>query len=879
VDDDEESNPPDLSIPDSASVEEQEDGSAIVTLPEDEDKEPGDFDANIAEEVDPTELSSLTTRLLDDFDRDREARKGRDDQYAEGIKRTGIGQDAPGGAEFEGASRATHPMLVEGCIDFASRAIKELFPAKGPCRTQIIGEATRGALEKAERKKTYMNWQLTKQIAEYRSQLEACLTQVPLGGSQYLKVFPDLQFKRPRVEVVYVDDVLLPFAATDFYSAQRITHVQHLTSYEFDARVASGMYSAIPGLGESSDPGEKSAAADASEKAEGKDETSYNEDGLRAVYETNVLLSIDSDPMARTTDNGDTLPSPYIMTIDEPTRRCVALRRNWEKKDEKRERLHWLVEFGLIPWRGAYKIGLAHLIGSLQGAATGSLRALLDSAHIANFPGGLIMKGQAGSVNGQSAQASPGELTQIEAPVGVDDIRKLAMPFPFAGPSAVLFQLLEWITQHGSEVIGTAEEKLGDSPQNAAVGTTLAMIEQGSITYSAVHGRLHESQKRVMEIIHRIDADLVEDEETIEELGSLVVYRADFQGPMDVIPVSDPNIFSDAQRYAQLQAVMALAQQYPQFFKMDVLVRRALMLLNYPAYEEVLATPGDPKRRNAIEENVVARLPETCLKAYDDQDHLLHLQMHLQFATSPIFAANQLMANPTIGVLLAHCAEHLIEFYKKHAEAALQAAHEAMTLTPADTMDDTAKESAMHDAMMAADQEMAKDLAPIMPLIEAAQQAAQKFAPQPAADPQAASKQAEIQAKAQTETQRIQAQTTIAQTKAAADTQAVQIQEQGANSRHSEEMAIAARNADIAASAEHAKQSGDNYATQMAESGANLRAAEANETSLLIAQMKADQERYAQQIDTMSALLHKFIDAQQPAEPLIEAPADPGAAP
>lgn len=878
VDDDEESNPPDLSIGEDATVEEQEDGSAIVMLPEDEEKESGEFDENLAETLDSTELGQIANRLLEDFKRDREAREGRDKQYALGIQRTGIGEDAPGGASFEGASRATHPMLVEGCIDFASRAIKELFPAKGPCRTQIIGEATRGALEKAERKKTYMNWQMTSQIAEYRSQLEACLTQVPLGGSQYIKVYPDLQLKRPRVEVVYIDDVLLPFAATDFYSAQRITHVQHLTAYEFDARIASGMYFMPGGAGESTDPGEKSLAATASEKAEGKDDTAYNEDGLRTVYETNVLLIVEGDPQARESDDGEVLPSPYVMTIDESTRKCVGLRRNWEEDDEKRERLHWLVEFGLIPWRGAYKIGLAHLIGSLQGAATGALRALLDSAHIANHQGGVMLKGPAGSVNGQSAMANPGEFVQIDTPVSVTDIRDLVMPFPFAGPSTVLFQLLEWLSQHGSEVISTADEKLGDSPQNAPVGTTLAMIEQGSITYSAVHGRLHESQKRVMEIIHRIDADMVQDEETVEELGSLVVYRADFQGPMDVIPVSDPNIFSDAQRYAQLQAVMALAQQFPQFYKMDVLNRRALMLLNYPAYEEVLATPGDPKRRNAIEENVAARLPETCLKAYDDQDHLLHLQMHLQFATSPIFAANPMMANPTIGVLLAHCAEHLIEYYKKHAEAAQQATHEVTTGQPATEMDDNAREQAMHDAMVAADQVMAQELAQIMPMIQSAQQAAQKFAPQPPADPAVASKQAEIQAKTQIEGAKAQAKQAGDAAKAQADQQIATLQEQGENQRHSEEMAIAARNADIAARAESAKQTGDNYATQMAETGADRRAAMANDTSVLIAQMKADQERYAQQIDTMSALLHKFIDAQQPADPAIAAPADTGAA-
>lgn len=877
VDDDEDENAPDLSVSPDASVEEQEDGSAIVDLGDDDD-EPGDpdFGENLAEVIDPVELNRHAHQLLDHIDRDREARKARDDQYALGIRRTGIGEDAPGGADFDGASRATHPMLVEGCVDFASRAIKELFPAKGPCRTQIIGEATRGALEKAERKKTYMNWQLTTQIPEYRGALEQCLTQVPLGGSQYLKVYPDPRLKRPRVEAVFIDDVLLPFAATDFYTAQRITHVQHLTRYEFDARVASGLYRDIT-VGDTSDPGEKSASSTASDKAEGRDDASYNEDGLRTVYESNVLLAIEGDDFGDVNDDGEPLPVPYIMTIDEVTRQCVGLRRNWEEDDEKFERLHWLIEFGLIPWRGAYKIGLAHLIGSMAGAATGALRALLDSAHIQNFPGGLVMKGPAGSVNGQSKTANPGELTQVEAPVGVDDIRKLAMPFPFAGPSAVLFQLLEWLTQHGAEVIGTAEEKLGDSPQNAPVGTTLAMIEQGSLTYSAIHGRLHESQKRVMAIIHRLNADLIDDQETVEELGSLVVYAADFQGPMDVIPVSDPNIFSDAQRYAQLQAVMQLAQQYPQFYKLDVLNRRALQLLNYPGAEEVLATPGDPKRRTPIEENVAARQPETALKAYPDQDHLLHLQMHLQFATSPIFCANQMMAVPSLPALLQHCAEHLVEFYQAHATAAWGAAKDIAS--PQEGQED----SVLHDAMVAADQEMAKDLAQIMPMLQTAQQALAQFGPKPPPDPAMAAKQAELAAKQQSEAQA--AQQDAASQKLAQQSEQILMQmeqnfeermerlKQSSDSqRHDAEMAIAARNADVAAVAEHAKQAGSTYATQIAEIGANERTAMTNETSLSIAQMKGDMDRYGMNIDALTQAMTAFMSTQEPEAPATPAP-------
>lgn len=852
---------------------ENDDGSVTIQQADKDDdnvKKWAEFSANLADAIDPGKLADIARDLLEDLEYDRRAREKRVEQYARGIERCGIGQDAPGGADFEGASRATHPMLAEGCVDFAARAIKELFPAQGPVRVQIIGPSTRAQIEKAERKKTFMNYQLTKQISEYRHQLEICLTQVPLGGSQYIKGSVDRLRNRPRVEFVPIDDILLPFAATDFYTAERVTHVQKITRFEFSERVRLGTYRDI---GDLVDPGfaeHETKAGEASDKVEGREDNAFNTDGLRTLYEIQFFAALDDDPKAKKDDEGNAVPCPYIVTIDDSTQKVTELRRNWDEDDKHCEKLHWIVEFGFVPWRGAYKIGLAHLIGSLSGAATGALRALLDSAHIANFPGGLRMKGVGGGLAGDSKTAGPTELTQIDVPLGVDDIRKVVMPYPFPGPSSVLYQMLDWLTQHGTEVVGTAEERLGDSATNAPVGTTLAMIEQGSVTYCAIHGRLHESQKRLMEVIHRIDSYLIQDEMVIEELGSLVVRADDFRGPMDVIPVSDPNIFSDAQRYAQLQAALAMAKDYPQEFKNGALVRRALTLINLPNPGELLTGPGDPRELNAIQENVEAAKQEVSLKAYAEQDHLLHLQMHLQFMTSPIWCANPALAMPSLPKLIAHCAEHFLALYTENANAAIQ----AVLTVQKDVKDE---EAATHTALIAMDQQMSAQLASIMPLWMQAQKSAQQFAPQPPQDPAVQVAQMNVQYKTQKDQADAQAASQAAQQKGtveqaamaqeaqieqadnASEERIAMVKESGENDRHTAEMAIATRNADIADATAKEKTSAQLQTSQAAEDGANQRAALSNDVLLAIAQMKSDVSNYQKELGETLGMIRDLM--------------------
>ena len=364
-----------------SDVEDTEDGGAIVRLGEEATDADSEFYANLAESMPDSELNALSSRFLDLISKDKEARKKRDEQYEEGIRRTGLGDDAPWNCAPPGASKVVHPMMTEACIDFASRAIRELLPPQGPVKDLIEGEITVKKLQKAKRKTRMMNWQLTVQSKEFRSEMEQMLTQVPLGGAQYLKMSWDDARNRPGFLFVAIDDMYLPFAATNFNSAQRKTHVQYLTQLDYEERVKSGMYRDVeltpPGL----EP-ERSAADIANDKIEGRSDTSYNEDGLRTVFEIHAVADVEGDGNA-----------PYILTVDKPSGKVLSIYRNWDENDESREPLAWFVEFPFIPWRGAYPIGLPHMIGGLSAAATGALRALMDSAHIQNVPTMLKLKG------------------------------------------------------------------------------------------------------------------------------------------------------------------------------------------------------------------------------------------------------------------------------------------------------------------------------------------------------------------------------------------------------------------------------------------------------------------------------------------------------
>lgn len=641
-----------------------QDGTTTVTMgggtaPQ----QPLDFFANLAETLPDDELDRLAEKYLKLIDADIEARKERDKQYADGLQKTGIAEPAPGGANFEGASRATHPILAESYVDFAASAIKELFPPNGPVKTKIEGKPDHMKMAKAERKCAFMNWQLTTQIKGYRSELEKLLTQLPPGGTQFKKIFWSEDKGRIDVEFVPIDNFILPYNAKNFADSQRKFHRMELSPLDLEWRVSSKFYrdwSLPPAAGAnfSETEAEKQNA-----KIEGKSDNYQTDDQDRIVYEGDVFEFVNGD------DKGNSeRPSPYLISIDNESRKILALYRNWQETDPRREELEHTVDYNFIPWRGALGIGLVHLIGGLSDALTGALRALLDSALIANSATCLKLKGPP-SGNNNSIEMT--QATEIDS-MAADDIRKIAMPLPFPGPSPVLFELLGFITNAAKSVVSTAEEKIADASNQMPVGTALALIEQGAKVFSAIHARLHDSQRRVLEIIHRLNRDHLPEKFQFGSDPDDYVLRADFDGPMDVRPVSDPNIFSEAQRLAQIQFILQLitqlapvAQAIPAIgINLHALLKRSFQQIKFPDFEEILpdapsAVPLDPVGENM---NLALGKP---VKAFEGQDHQAHIQVHADFSQSPYFGMSPAMNPGFTANMLNHIQDHLLTFYSE----------------------------------------------------------------------------------------------------------------------------------------------------------------------------------------------------------------------
>jgi len=658
---DQDDNDPELNEDGSADVElpedisdvmEMPDGSAVVSLETTGPEESPDFYANMAEQLDTYDLNTLGMRYVNLLEKDKNAREERDKQYEEGIRRTGLGKDAPGGANFLGASRAVHPVMAEGCVDFASRAIKELFPPDGPVRTKIIGEVDELKQERAERKRDFLNWQITEQIEEFRDEQEQMLTQLPLGGSQYLKLWYDEQKKRPCLEFLPIDRMILPFAASNFYTAQRAAEVHEITEWEYDRRIASGMYKDGSHVTSGQEP-EQTYSQKANDKVEGR-KFQDNEDGLRKVFHIYTWLEMEEDKHSK----GEM--APYIMMVDEQSNEVIGLYRNWEEGDDTMTKLDWIIEFKFIPWRGVFAIGLPHLIGGLSAALTGALRALLDSAHINNAATMLKLKGA--KISGQTQQIEVTQVAEIEGAPGVDDIRKIAMPMPFNPPSPVLFELLGWLDNAAKGVVTTSEEKIADVTSNTPVGTTQALIEQGAAVYSAIHARLHQSQARLIKVLCRLNRWHFKEMRKGDMVADLAIEKEDFDKNTDVIPVSDPHIFSETQRMAQMQAVLSRADANPSLYDAKAVEERFLKQLKIPNVSELLKNVPEPEQRTLADENAAMSMGHPAY-AYIQQDHIAHIQGHLMFGMDPSFGANPFIAPAFLPNAVEHIKQHMTLWY------------------------------------------------------------------------------------------------------------------------------------------------------------------------------------------------------------------------
>jgi hypothetical protein len=669
-----------------AKLLENDDGSVTVDPTEPEaDKGETSFYDDLSEGMAETERRKLARRLLDDIERDKDARKNRDKHSADSLKRTGLGNDWPGNTDISGSSEVVHPILGECCVDFAARVTRELLPSDKVVKYKLRGKATPEKEARARRKVAHMNWQLLIESESFRPECEKLITQLPLSGNGYLKVWKDPREKQLEFEYVPLDRIFLPYAARSFYSAERVTEAIQLTRFEFEDRQRRGLYRKIDNAVSPSSEPEQTETEEAAQKIEGKEPDGYNTDGLRPLYEVRVLLHLEEhDPLAT-----DGRAYPYLVTIDETMSDIVALRRNWDNEEFEQTKkvitLNWLHEFGFIPWRGAYSIGIAHALAGLPVALTGALRALLDSAHVNNLPTLLKLQGRPGGATTQMYGTGVHEVDGM----GVDDISKVVMHVPFNPPSQMLFQLLEWLDNKARGVVRTSMDDVTPGPANTPVGTELSRVEQGLVVFSSIFTRQHSSLSRVLQSVHRINKLYLEDEETYDtddadDEGALdgIARKADYACVCDMVPVSDPRVFTEQQRLARLSAVDALAAQ-GRPIDLRELTKRELDLLGVEDPDKLMLQQPTPTFQNQIAENVAMSLGQPVL-AFPHQNHLAHLQVLLKFNDDPVLGKNPLIRQQFLPAASKHAVEHLLLWY---ADTADKIAKEATGIDPTEITD------------------------------------------------------------------------------------------------------------------------------------------------------------------------------------------------
>jgi len=614
--------------------------------------------SNLAEELDEKKISLVGKELVKAYEDDKSSRKNWEDQYSKGLNMLGVivedRQDP-----FPGASGVHHPLLAEAATQFQARAIAEMFPAGGPIKTQIIGKVTDKKLEQSQRVQDFMNFQLTQEIPDYFNELDQMLFYLSLAGSAFKKVYFDNTLDRICSKFVPAEEFVISMENTDLETAERYTQVMKLTRNDVRKYQISGVYKDIPLTKETG--GVSSSSGDMVEQTLQRLEgmTPSMADKIHTILEVHTNLDLGEDD--------DELALPYVVTIDYDSQRVLSIRRNWKEEDSLRRKRTYFIHYKYLPGLGFYGFGLIQMIGGLQHASTGALRALLDSAAFANLNGGFRAKGA--RIEGGDITVSPGEWVEVEA-YG-DDLRKSFIPLPFKEPSPTLLQLLGVLTESGRRFASIADAMIGDSAGSGPVGTTIALIEQGSKVYSAIHKRIHQAQGREFKLIYELNGEYLDDEYSFEVIGeNKKIRRKDFTQSISVVPVSDPNIFSQAQRIALAQTGLQLAQASPEIIDVKEATRRFLQALNIPDYKDLLIEDEDTPRRDPVSENM-AVLNSKPIQVFEDQDHQAHMQVHSQFMNDPRFGGNEEAKERLYPAMLAHMGQHMAYLYQQQMQASV----------------------------------------------------------------------------------------------------------------------------------------------------------------------------------------------------------------
>jgi hypothetical protein len=622
-----------------------------------------DFDSNIAEQLDEKELKKKASDLIGFYNTDRSARTEWEERYKSGLKTL----DPDGGMDegedaraSRGLSMVVHPLIAEAATQFNARAIAELYPAGGPVKTTIVGEPNEETEEQARRVRDYMNYQITQEMPEYFPDLDQMLFHLPLIGQTFKKVWWDANMQRQCSQFVKAEDFVVAPESKDLYTSPRYTQIIRIPKNDYNKYVDAGWYMPVDYTGGGGDLTE-----DTSSEIEGLD--SYgdeSEDELMNLLEMHVYESFDGVDGA-SEDDEDAVALPYVVTVDYDSETIVSIRRNWKQDDERKDRRDWFVSYKFLPGLGFYGFGLYHIIGGLGKAATGALRALLDSAAFANMQGGFKLKGR---VSGGEIDVNPGEFIDLDATV--DDVKKAVMPLPFKEPSGVLFQMLGYMAEIGQRFASTADLNVGDANPNAPVGSTVALIEQGSKSFSAIHKRLHYSQGQEFKMLAELNAEHLPESFEFSVTGaSQTIFAADFDERIDIVPVSDPNIFSTAQRIAQAQAILQMANAAPELHDKYEAYKRMYEAIRVPNIDEILKEPEEAARVDPVDENMSVMYGKP-IKAFSDQDHEAHIAVHSQFLSDPSLGGSK-MAKALQPILIAHIAEHIALLYRSRMQASI----------------------------------------------------------------------------------------------------------------------------------------------------------------------------------------------------------------
>ena len=648
------------------NVTEMDDGSVIVGEMEEQIAPiQVPFNANLAEFIDDTELGRISSEMVNEVQEDMNSRNEWEDQYKGGLELLGMNYEDRA-EPFEGASGIVHPLLAESVTQFQAQAYRELLPAGGPVTTAIIGQETSEVLAQAERVKNFMNYQITYEMEEYDPELDQMLFYLPIVGSSFKKVYFDPTLQRAVSKFVHAEDLIVPYNATDLKTATRICHVIRMDSNEVRKLQLSGFYRDIELPTSDSDGADYNEVRETIKDIEGiHSESSYNEE--LTLYEIHTDLDLPGFEDQSQTGENTGLKMPYIVTIVEKSGEVLSIKRNFNEADPLRSKIPYFVHYKFLPGLGFYGFGLTHMIGGLSRASTSILRQLIDAGTLSNLPAGFKARGA--RIRDDETPLNPGEFRDVDM-VGMD-LRQAIMPLPFKEPSQTLYSLLGTLIDSGRRFASMADMKVGEMQGNAPVGTTMAIMERGTKVMSAIHKRLHYSQKVEFKILARIFA-----------IGAPVypyqvpgappeIKQTDFDQRIDVLPVSDPNIFSMSQRIALAQTQLQLAQSNPDIHGpngMYQAYRKMYEALGVTNIDTILQPPPQPMPMNPAKENQEA-LRGARLQAFPEQNHQAHISAHLAMIATPIAQANAAI----VMTLQGHISEHIAMMSEIQAQQEISA--------------------------------------------------------------------------------------------------------------------------------------------------------------------------------------------------------------